>query len=480
MRVTGGSLDVIEETSTSRVLETGKTSFGKPRAMRGRLVARRSSGTDTGGTHSGELPSQMPANLQVVQNTQMRPGDTDSLSRDAGQAGLRSDRRRDSMPWCAVAGFPAAGIEPPPAAVTCGNVLHQLGALRRELQEVESHPPAQNTDRGARPADRAELAQSAGTDAERRRRRTSPLDELARPNRIADAERARERQGSDRAQRRRTAAAARHADDLKARIRWSDARIRARERRVYETWQTTSTRHVSPKEDAKIRLNWTLAARSASVPVLAGDLPTARSVPTGAILAGSLLGRRRDLLAWGRFQDVTLRRRKNVTRGLALPVLGPLPVSARSTPAPRRARRRRCRTMSAILALFVWITVGTCTNALRPRERPSRMTDSGFLLTPKHLEALRTAVRAVRRTGIRCCSGCGTARRRSPGAVAACPIRGGGRLLSNRRGRAGVVEFLALSPGCPGKPPPIQGAVRARTRAAARGAGRGGNTTALV
>jgi protein tyrosine kinase modulator len=319
--------------------------------------------------NSGELPSQLQTNLQVIQGNQVQIQNlNESINRDR-------DRRLllEKSVAAAAAGetVPAplsdAGLAPASPTLGEGRTVDQLEKARAELSALElrftpQHPdvaakkrviaelerkaqqePAPSVPTGqpaARPVSTAELMRQART-----REYQTEIDKVDRQIALKEAEAARLGKAVSDYQRRVDAVPG-HESELTDLMR------------DYETLQKMYTSLLTKKEDSKISSNLESQQVSEQFKILdPARLPEKPSSPNRPriILLGAVLGLGLGfgLAGFLEYRDTSLRTEEETSRILVLPVLAAIPIM---TTIAERVRHRR-NVVASIAALFLMVAV---------------------------------------------------------------------------------------------------------------------------
>jgi polysaccharide chain length determinant protein (PEP-CTERM system associated) len=324
--------------------------------------------------HSGELPSQVDSNLQVIQNTQMQIQATlESLNRDrdrklAVERALADLNLPETEPTVAATPTPQDGTEPPAE----GSLKEQLSVAQRTLQTAELRLTPEHPDVIRMRRVVTELQQRAESEA-----LAAPLSAAAAPApaaprtpaQIAKANRVKEFKGElDNLDRQIAAKQAQEqrlrqvAEQYQARVEVVPTREAelAELTRDYTTLQQMYTTLLSKKEESKISANLERRQIGEQFKLLdPARLPERPYSPDRRLIAltGGLigLGIGIGLAAFLAYRDTSLRTEDDVTGVLRLPVLAQIPVMM----TPRQARRiYRTRLAYSLFGLLLCLAGG--------------------------------------------------------------------------------------------------------------------------
>ena len=326
--------------------------------------------------HTGELPSQLDSNLQVIQNTQMQiQAIVESLNRD-------SDRRLVLERQIAeAAAAPAELITPAPPAggdsAPPASAAQQLEAARGQLQALElrlkpGHPDIGLMQRRIRDLERKAEAEalSAPVTPESAPRATSPA-EFLRQQRLAtlrgELEQL-ERQIAQKTEDERRLRAV--SQNYQARAEAAPARETelVELMRDYTTIQSMYTTLLQKKEESKIAANLERRQIGESFKLLDPARlperpfsPDRRTINVGGVLAGLALGL--ALIALLEYKDASFKTDVEITSVLSLPVLAVVPLMHSDAERRRLFKRRLVigvglgSTVTACLAVLVYTFV---------------------------------------------------------------------------------------------------------------------------
>jgi polysaccharide chain length determinant protein (PEP-CTERM system associated) len=315
--------------------------------------------------YSGELPSQVESNLQVIQNTQLQIQSlVESLNRDRDRR-LMLERLLEDQSGSpeAISAATASGDDPAAVATASGSLAERLTAARAGLASLEmrltpEHPDVVRMKRLIADLEHQEETQAlAGGTAEaieadsrdparRRRVRTLRAEVGALDRQIAKKEQEERRL--------RNVAAAYQGRVEASLTRESEL---AELTRDYETLQATYTGLLGKKEESQVAAN--LERRQIGEqfkildPARLPEKPFSPDRPRIALLgalAGLALGI--GLAAILEYRDTTIKRDDDVVMALGFPVLAIVPVMT-----TRRTRTRR-RLLTLAVASGATVVVG--------------------------------------------------------------------------------------------------------------------------
>lgn len=316
--------------------------------------------------NSGELPSQLQTNLQVIQGNQSQIQSlNESINRDRDRRLVLEKQVADALAapvdGTASADAPAAGP------------VDQLAKAREELHVLElrlkpEHPDVVAKKRSIADLERAVEQQAAGAD---------PGDQqpAAKPASAAEAVRqARARQFQIEMAKVDRQIASKEADVARLRQAVSDTQRRVDAvpgheseltdlMRDYETLQKTYSTLLAKKEDSKISANLERQQVSEQFKILdRARLPEKPSSPNrlyialGAAAFGLALAI--GLAGFLEYRDTTLRTEDEILRTLVLPVIAVIPMMHAAADI---RRRRRKEIVTAALAAFATVGVVAAT-----------------------------------------------------------------------------------------------------------------------
>jgi polysaccharide chain length determinant protein (PEP-CTERM system associated) len=323
--------------------------------------------------YAGELPTQVPANQQVLQSKQMQvQAVVDSISRDRDRR-LVVQRELADLQAATPASEPVSDGARAPVVAEESEVAAALAAAERELRDLQSRYTAQHPDVAAARRRVRELQQKAAAEV----RLAGAPGITAAPAGVSAAERARQNR------RRQLGSEIENIDQQIAAKQLEERRLRGemaelqgridaaptRETelvaltRDYETLQQIYVNLLARKEDSKISAN--LEKRQigeqfrildpARVPEKPYSPDRERLLAIGAVAGLALAGL---LVAWLEYRDATLKTEEEILSCVGLPVIAVIPVMTR-TIEPPRSRLRRLVPWSATAA------VTTAANAVR-------------------------------------------------------------------------------------------------------------------
>jgi polysaccharide chain length determinant protein (PEP-CTERM system associated) len=306
---------------------------------------------------SGQLPSQLDSNLQMIQNTQLQiQGLTDSMSRDRDRRLFVERAIADatqSDPGTLLAAPLAAAA---PGEITGGTFAQQLEVAKQALRQLElrlkpEHPDVVRMKRLVESLERKAEAEAIAAS------KRSPSDipvtpltqaEVIRQNRLKELRS--ELENVDRKLARQEAEETR----LREVVRTYQGRVEATPTREselvgltrdYDTLQKTYTSLLSKKEDSKLAANLEQRQIGEQFKMLdPARLPERPFSPNRLLLnmAGALvgLGMGIAIVALLEFMDMTLQTDDDVVNSLSLPVLAVVPsmTTRREVRAARRTR----------------------------------------------------------------------------------------------------------------------------------------------
>jgi polysaccharide chain length determinant protein (PEP-CTERM system associated) len=321
--------------------------------------------------YSGQLPSQVESNLQVIQSTQLQiQALNESMSRDRDRRlileRLLADASQPEATPVAPSAAPGAG-EP-----AVGTSAQQLESARQALQQLSVRLRAEHPDVVRLKRTIAALEQKADLEAARvplpseQPKSVAPSSaELARQNRVAETQA--ELSNLDR----QIARKAIEEKKLRDVVDTYQARVEAapgRESemialtRDYDTDQKSYTSLLAKKEDSKIAANLERRqigeqfkvldpARQAEKPFT----PNRRQIDTMGALVGLAIGL--GLVALREYANSTLKTDDDVVQALALPVLAMVPLMPTRRDAKAARKRRFLVFASSAAAVLVAVTL---------------------------------------------------------------------------------------------------------------------------
>ncbi|MEO5895013.1 MAG: hypothetical protein ABIS06_04880 [Vicinamibacterales bacterium] len=299
--------------------------------------------------YSGQLPSQLEANLQSIQNTQVQlQSISDSINRARERRLLIERQLADAQMFPAASADVPANSAQEPQALTSAQQLEAAEASldRARLRYTPDHPDIRALERTIR-----ELQAKMVADAERpqpqARKLLSP-SEAARQKRIKDYEAEievidRQIAASDREQSRLRGALASYQAKVDA-VPTRESEL-VELTRDYGTLQANYTSLLTKREDSKLAAN--LERRQIGEQFKVLDPPSLPEKPVNAktrvmlMVGGSAGGLMLGLLAVGflEYRDTSFKTEADVTRVLALPVLALVPLMEEGQSGSKRQRR---------------------------------------------------------------------------------------------------------------------------------------------
>lgn len=366
MRVTErlASLFIEENLRDRAVLAEGADQFLESQLSdaRTRLVEQERALAAYRKTHSGELPTQLSANLQFLQNAELQ---VQSLIEAANR-----DRDRRLVLDRLLADAAAADEATPESATPAEpkTTAGQLAAARELLQRLQQqytpeHPDVLRTARRIGELER-QLAAEAATGPVAAPQPPRSATEIARDNRVHEMEAERERldreiarkQQDERRLRGTIAEYQRRVEAAPAR----EAELTAL-MRDYETLQRVYATLLSKREDAKVAANLERRQIGEQFKILdPASLPERPYSPNRLLLnlCGAMVGLVVGLLlvAWREYMDSTIRNEDEAVASLGVPVLALVPVLRGRS---ERRRQRRASVVSTAAAIgLVTFSVG--------------------------------------------------------------------------------------------------------------------------
>jgi polysaccharide chain length determinant protein (PEP-CTERM system associated) len=320
--------------------------------------------------HAGELPSQLPANLQVLQNTENQvQALSESINRDRDRKLLQERLLADLQSAETSIPTPATAASPAPASAA-----DQLDAAMAALAELQSrlkpeHPDVIRAQRAVRDLERKAAVERSQPKAapDRPVARLSPA-EIAQRNRAREVQR--EIENLDRQINEKQEEQKRLAGVITIHQR-RIAAVPTRESelaelmRDYETLQKTYTSLLARREDSKTAADLERRQIGEQFKVLdparAPEKPISPNRPALYAL-GAILGLAIGLGVTFLFEylDTSLKTEDDVVQTLALPVLALIPLMTTAREARRELHRRRlflsCIALGVVLfsAMAVW------------------------------------------------------------------------------------------------------------------------------
>lgn len=320
--------------------------------------------------HSGELPSQLQSNLQVIQTTQLQvQALLDSLSRDRDRRALLDRSIRDveeleSAP-AQVRSIPAAGDVPATVGTSPAEQLElatkTLSALelrlksehpdviqmKRLVNELQARVGAEASEKGSSPP--SQLVSAAEVAKEKRiRAMRAELESLDRQIAFKESEERRLRHVTATYQSRVEAVPARESEMTEL-------------MRDYDTLRAMYTGLLAKKEESRIAANLERRQIGEQFKILdPARLPERPVSPNRALInsLGALFG-----LALGiglvvllEFRDSSIKTEEDIVGGLALPALAIIPVLL--TSGERRKLKWRRVMLSSVATVSICVCVG--------------------------------------------------------------------------------------------------------------------------
>src|SRR5262245_10796500 len=301
--------------------------------------------------YAGELPSQLPANLQVVQTTENQvQALNESINRDRDRKLLQERLLADLQSAEMSAPAPASAASPAPASAA-----DQLEAATTTLAELQSrlkpeHPDVMRAQRAVRDLERKVAAEQS----QRKPTTDRPVTRLS-PAEIAQRNRTREIQleieNLDRQikekqeeQKRLGGVIASHQRRIAA-VPTRESEL-AELMRDYDTLQKTYTSLLARREDSKTAADLERRQIGEQFKVLdAARAPEKPISPNRPMLyaLGAILGLALGLGATAllEYLDTSLKTEDDVVQKLALPVLALIPLMTTAREAHREQTRRR-------------------------------------------------------------------------------------------------------------------------------------------
>jgi polysaccharide chain length determinant protein (PEP-CTERM system associated) len=331
--------------------------------------------------HAGRLPSQLQANMQAVQTTQMAVNSAqESLARDRDRKLMLERLYRDNEQMLAT--LPATTVPTPtpgsadPNALPTGSAQQRLDQARRNLEALQlrlkaDHPDVRRAERTIRDLEAQVKAEASTAGATSTGPRVASPEELRRRDQLA------QQRAEIESLTRQIAQKEREVGDLRSQLVAYQSRIEAVPgleseetalMRDYETLQTTYTQLLAKSEDSKVAAN--LERRQIGEQFRVLDAPRVAEKATAANrlqinLAGMALGLVLGLGILGvkEFTDSTYRSEGDVTTALGLPVLAVVPFAATAADLRHAATQKRLFVTLAVAvlavcgAVFVYLTL---------------------------------------------------------------------------------------------------------------------------
>jgi polysaccharide chain length determinant protein (PEP-CTERM system associated) len=366
------SMFIDENTKDRSVMAEGTNAFLESQLddARRRLIEHEKKLEEFRRRYSGELPSQLQTNLQVIQGDQNQIQNlNESINRDRDRRLVLEKSMADALVSDAPA--TAAALDAPSSgdsnSIGEGRTLDQVEKARNELRGMELRLKPEHPDVVAKKRLIAELERKAQQDASsapqtpqtdgkpataaelirqgRARQYQAEIDKLDRQIASKDAEVVRLRQAVVDYQRRVEAVPGHESEQTDL-------------MRDYDTLQKSYSTLLAKKEDSKISANLERQQVSEQFKILdPARLPEKPSSPDRVrlTLAGVALGLALScaLAAFVEYRDTSLRSEDEILRTLVLPVLAAIPIVTGSA-----ERRRHQRIKIASIAATVLITAG--------------------------------------------------------------------------------------------------------------------------
>ena len=305
--------------------------------------------------HAGELPSQVDANLQSIQNSQLQlRGLGESISRDRDRLTMLEGRVADALAPAAPAVSPAApNNSADPLLTLTGTATERLEAARRMLASLQlrltaEHPDVTRLTRVVR-----DLERTVNSEAQQRQASDSALQQRAAVDDGGARARVREMQAEITTLRERIVHQQAEQRRLEGVIATYERHISvaptreselAELTRDYETLRSVYASLLEKSEGAKIAANLETRQVGEQFKILdPARLPEVPFSPNRLMLngigafAGLALGI--GLVAFLAVRDTSLHTQEDVVTTLQLPVLALIPKMMTET--ARRAQRRR-------------------------------------------------------------------------------------------------------------------------------------------
>jgi uncharacterized protein involved in exopolysaccharide biosynthesis len=325
---------------------------------RARLISHEKKLEEFRRKYSGELPSQLQTNLQVIQGNQSQIASVgESINRDRDRRLVLEKSIADAL-TTDPAEAPAAGTpSADPNAIGVSTTVDQLERARSELRGMELRFKPEHPDVIAKKRLITELERKVQQDAQEAGPSTPPS---AKPLNAAQlARQARARQFQAEIEKLDRQIAAKEADVARLRQAVSDY-----QHRVDETLQKSYASLLAKKEESKISANLERQQVSEQFKILdPARLPQKPFSPDrlkitliGAAL-GMMLGA--GFGAFLEYRDTSLRSEDEILRTLVLPVLAAIPIL---TAVADRGRRKRA--VAATVAATVLTIAGLAVASL--------------------------------------------------------------------------------------------------------------------
>jgi polysaccharide chain length determinant protein (PEP-CTERM system associated) len=345
---------------------------------RNRLVAHERKLEEFRRRNSGELPSQLQTNLQVIQGDQNQIQNlSESINRDRDRRLILEKAAADALandnPSLAPDGGGAAAADP--AAGSEGRAIEQLDKARNDLQSMELRLKPEHPDIVAKKRQVAELERKVNQESSAERPASAPA---AKPVTTAELIR-----------RRRAQQYQPEIDKLDRQIAAKDVEMERLRRSVsdyqhkvdsvpgheseltdlmrdYETLQKIYSSLLAKKEDSKISANLERQQVSEQFKILDRARiaerpfsPNRLMITAMAAAAGLMVGM--AIAGFMEYRTTALRTEDEIVRELVLPVIAAIPIMVTGADI---ARRRRVMIASVALAVIV-LTAMTAVSLLR-------------------------------------------------------------------------------------------------------------------
>jgi polysaccharide chain length determinant protein (PEP-CTERM system associated) len=358
----------VQAEGTSQFLET---QLGEARR---RLIEKEKALEEYRKRYTGQLPSQLPTNLQVIQTTQLQIQSLIDGSNRLRDRRIALERQISDLESAPPAAPPmvqqGAGAGADPTAVGAGSIAQQLETANRNLRSMQArgltaeHPDVIRMQRTIKDLE-ARVAAEAAAVTPRAPAFQTPADVATRTR--LDGLRA-ELAAADR----QIAANDQEERRLRAKIVEYQARVEAvptRESelteltRDYGTLQESYRALAAKREDSELAANLERRQAGEQFKVLDSarvpEKPVSPNRPAllgGAAFVGLVLGL---ALAGAReFSDASLRTEEDVLQGLALPVLALVPTVMTTFDRARVRRRTYAMVLTTIAVCTVLVSVG--------------------------------------------------------------------------------------------------------------------------
>lgn len=324
---------------------------------------------------SGELPSQVEPNLQVIQNTQMQvQAIVESISQDRDrrlllERSLAEATSPDSMAAPAAAVSPEPGIAPP----AVGSIQQQLEGATQVLKALETRLKPEHPDVVRMKRLVADLQKKVEAEA-----LTAPLSDTATQADPVDPTQRRKVQGL-RAELEKIDRQIAQKEEEEKRLRGVTGAYQGRVEasltreselselmRDYETLQKTYTSLLGKKEESQMAANLERRQIGEQFKMLdPARLPERPFSPNRPLIAGMGVGAGLGigllLAALLEYRDTSLKTDEDVLAALGLPVLAVVPVMRTEAERQRQWRRRlwvlsvgTAATVLSVVALVFW------------------------------------------------------------------------------------------------------------------------------